>query len=71
MMAAARKRPNLATQVGNQGHSDANYYQFKTWKDAGIIKDVTRIDVTARSGAEGECRLVFAFQSAPDGKRRL
>lgn len=49
MMAAARKRPNLATQVGNQGHSDANYYQFKTWKDAGIIKDVTRIDVHMNS----------------------
>ena len=49
MMAAARKRPNLSTQVGNQGHSDANYYQFKTWKDAGIIKDVTRIDVHMNS----------------------
>lgn len=30
--------------MGNQGHSEANYFQFKTWKDAGIIKDVTRID---------------------------
>ena len=34
-------------------------------------KDVSRIDVTARSGAEGGCRLVFTFQSAPGGKRRL
>ncbi|MDR1561875.1 MAG: Gfo/Idh/MocA family oxidoreductase [Dysgonamonadaceae bacterium] len=40
MINAAKKRPNLATQVGNQGHSEENYFQFKAWKDAGIIKDV-------------------------------
>ncbi|MEQ3273857.1 gfo/Idh/MocA family oxidoreductase, partial [Bacteroides thetaiotaomicron] len=34
---------NLATQVGNQGHSEANYFQFKAWMDAGIIKDVTAV----------------------------
>lgn len=44
MMEKAKKNPKLATQMGNQGHSDANYFQFKAWKDAGIIKDVTRID---------------------------
>ena len=44
LMAAARKHPELATQVGNQGHSEANYFQFKAWKEAGIIKDVYRID---------------------------
>ena len=43
LMAAARKHPELATQVGNQGHSEANYFQFKAWKDAGIIKDVYKI----------------------------
>ncbi|MDE6343550.1 MAG: Gfo/Idh/MocA family oxidoreductase [Muribaculaceae bacterium] len=43
LMQAAKNRPHLATQVGNQGHSDANYFQFKTWLDAGIIKDVTAI----------------------------
>ncbi|GMQ30300.1 Gfo/Idh/MocA family oxidoreductase [Algoriphagus confluentis] len=41
MMAAAKKNPKLATQMGNQGHSEGNYFQFKTWKEAGIIKDVT------------------------------
>ncbi|MDF2515986.1 MAG: oxidoreductase [Sphingobacterium sp.] len=40
----ARKNPKLVTQMGNQGHSEANYFQFKAWKDAGIIKDITRID---------------------------
>ncbi len=43
MMAKAKKNPKLATQMGNQGHSEANYFQFKAWKDAGIIKDVTQI----------------------------
>jgi predicted dehydrogenase len=39
----AAKNPNLVTQMGNQGHSGANYFQFKTWAKAGIIKDITRI----------------------------
>jgi hypothetical protein len=43
MMAAARKHPKVVTQMGNQGHSDGNYFQFKAWKEAGIIKDVTAI----------------------------
>ena len=43
LMEAARKRPNQVTQVGNQGHSEANYFQFKAWLDAGIIKDVTAV----------------------------
>jgi len=43
MMKAAKKYDKVVTQMGNQGHSDANYFQFKTWKEAGIIKDVTSI----------------------------
>lgn len=43
MMQLARKNPHLATQVGNQGHSEANYFQFKAWQEAGIIKDVTAV----------------------------
>ena len=43
MMQAAKKYPNVITQVGNQGHSEGNYFQFKAWMDAGIIKDVTAI----------------------------
>lgn len=45
MMKAAKKHPKVVTQMGNQGHSEANYFQFKAWTDAGIIKDVT--DITA------------------------
>ena len=43
MMQLARKNPQLVTQVGNQGHSEGNYFQFKAWQDAGIIKDVTAV----------------------------
>ena len=40
MMAGADKY-QVVTQMGNQGHSGENYFQFKAWKEAGIIKDVT------------------------------
>lgn len=43
MIEAAKKYPHVVTQMGNQGHSEANYFQFKTWTEAGIIKDVTAI----------------------------
>ncbi|SMC59267.1 Gfo/Idh/MocA family oxidoreductase [Pedobacter nyackensis] len=43
MMKAAKKYDKVVTQMGNQGHSEANYFQFKAWKEAGIIKDVTSI----------------------------
>jgi hypothetical protein len=29
--------------MGNQGHSGPNYFQFKAWTEAGIIKDVTKV----------------------------
>lgn len=43
LMIDASKKYKVATQMGNQGHSEANYFQFKTWVEAGIIKDVTAI----------------------------
>lgn len=43
LLMAAEKKFGVVTQMGNQGHSGANYFQFKAWKDAGIIKDVTKI----------------------------
>jgi len=43
LIKAAKKYPKVVTQMGNQGHSEGNYFQFKTWVDAGIIKDVTAI----------------------------
>ena len=43
LMTNAARRHKVVTQMGNQGHSDANYFQFKAWTEAGIIKDVTAI----------------------------
>ncbi|HYG23310.1 MAG TPA: Gfo/Idh/MocA family oxidoreductase, partial [Verrucomicrobiae bacterium] len=42
LMMQAEKKYKVAAQMGNQGHSEANYFQFKAWVDAGIIKNVTR-----------------------------
>lgn len=49
MMQKAAKNPKVVTQMGNQGHSEANYFQFKSWVDGGVIKDVTRIDAHMNS----------------------
>ncbi|MBI5706625.1 MAG: Gfo/Idh/MocA family oxidoreductase [Armatimonadetes bacterium] len=43
LMMAAEKKYRVACQMGNQGHSEANYFQFKAWTEAGIIKNVTKI----------------------------
>ncbi len=43
MARMATQNPRLVTQVGNQGHSGENYFQFIAWKNAGIIKDVTAV----------------------------
>ena len=43
LMMKAAKKYGVITQMGNQGHSEANYFQFKAWKEAGLIKDVTAI----------------------------
>ncbi len=43
LMMRAERKYKVAAQMGNQGHSGANYFQFKAWTEAGIIKDVTRI----------------------------
>ncbi len=39
----AARHPKVVTQMGNQGFSGANYFQFKAWYEGGIIKDITRI----------------------------
>lgn len=44
LMMKAEKHYKVVAQMGNQGHSGGNYFQFKAWTEAGIIKDVTRID---------------------------
>jgi len=48
LMAQAAKS-GVVTQMGNQGHSGNNFHQFKAWTEAGIVKDVTRIDMFMNS----------------------
>lgn len=43
LLMKAAKKYKVVTQMGNQGHSEANYFQFKTWVENGIIKDVTKV----------------------------
>lgn len=49
LLMAAERKYKIAAQMGNQGHSGDNFYQFKAWTEAGIIKDVTRIDAFMNS----------------------
>jgi hypothetical protein len=50
LMMAAEKKYKVACQMGNQGHSGKNYFQFQAWTKAGIVKNVTRIDAFMNSG---------------------
>lgn len=43
LMIKGAQKYKVVTQMGNQGHSEGNYFQFKAWTEAGIIKDVTAI----------------------------
>ncbi|WP_167607011.1 Gfo/Idh/MocA family oxidoreductase [Maribellus sediminis] len=43
LLMAAAKKYKVVTQMGNQGHSEGNYFQFKSWVENGIIKDVTKV----------------------------
>jgi len=38
------KKCGIVTQLGNQGHSGAGTIQFGQWVDAGLVKNVERID---------------------------
>jgi len=43
LLIKAAKKFKVATQMGNQGHCQDNYNQFKSWVEADIIKEVTEI----------------------------
>ncbi|MBE9544928.1 MAG: DUF1080 domain-containing protein, partial [Proteobacteria bacterium] len=44
LLEKAAKKCGVVTQMGNQGHSGAGTIQFGQWVEAGLIKDVKRID---------------------------
>ncbi len=49
LLIAQAARSGVVTQLGNQGHSGNNFHQFKAWQEAGVIADVTRIDMFMNS----------------------
>jgi len=70
MIDGARKY-NVVTQMGNQGHSEANYFQFKTWVEKGIIKNVTAVTAHMNNrrrwhGWDPKMTSFPAGQSVPD-----
>jgi len=50
LLMRAAKKYGVATQMGNQGHCQDNYYQFKTWVEKGIIRDVREITAHMNGG---------------------
>ncbi|MBI1343326.1 MAG: gfo/Idh/MocA family oxidoreductase [Terrimonas sp.] len=67
LMMNAAKKYHVVTQMGNQGHSEANYFQFKAWKEAGIIKDVTAITAHMNGGRRWH-KFDPAMTKYPDGE---
>lgn len=43
LLMQAERKYGVICQMGNQGHSGANYWQFKDYWEKGVIKDVTRV----------------------------
>lgn len=64
------ERSGVVTQMGNQGHSGGNYFQFKAWTEAGIIKDVTNIKAYMNRGRRwhgwGQDTTAFPTDPMPD-----
>ena len=58
LMIAAEKKYKVSCQMGNQGHSGANYHQFKAWKEAGVIKEVKKITSYMNSGRRWHLSLI-------------
>ncbi|MBO5940276.1 MAG: Gfo/Idh/MocA family oxidoreductase [Kiritimatiellae bacterium] len=44
LMTQAAEKYGVVTQMGNQAHSDGNYYQCRSLVESGFMRDVTRIE---------------------------
>lgn len=63
MMDAAAKY-KIISQMGNQGHSGAGYFQFREWVKAGIIRNVTQITTFMNSPRRWHGKQVSNFLPA-------
>lgn len=43
LLAKAAKKYGVVTQLGNQGHSGENYWQYKAMYEKGMLRDVTKV----------------------------
>ena len=43
LLMAAEKEYGVVTQMGNQGHSGENFYQYRDYVASGVLKDVTKV----------------------------
>ena len=43
LLMAAEEKYGVVTHMGNQGHSGANYYQYRDYVQNGVIKDVKKV----------------------------
>ncbi|MBN2163145.1 MAG: Gfo/Idh/MocA family oxidoreductase [Pontiellaceae bacterium] len=50
LLIAAEKKYRVACQMGNQGHSGNNYYQFRALLKAGIMNNITQVDAHMTKG---------------------
>lgn len=50
LLMEAEKKYNLKCQMGNQGHSSFQRLQFEAWVNAGIIKNVRKVDASMNKG---------------------
>ena len=50
LLMQAEAKYKVACQMGNQGHSGDNYYQFRAMVKAGIMDNITRVDAHMTKG---------------------
>lgn len=50
LLIKAEKKYKVACQMGNQGHSGANYYQFRAMVKAGIMDNIVKMDAHMTKG---------------------
>ena len=50
LLIAAEKKYGVKCQMGNQGHSSGQRLQFESWVEAGVIKNVRRVDACMNRG---------------------
>jgi predicted dehydrogenase len=71
LLMEAEKKYKVMCQMGNQGHSANQRLQFKSWLDAGIIKNVRRVDASMNKGRRwhpwGDVKSFPPGQEMPEG----